>query len=87
MKAVKRIELQTPPPPVFDIIGLTLEEAKALLFITGRIGGLPETTPRGVTDKIGLALRSAGVPEVDYPTDDGRGRAIYFKECQCADSK
>jgi hypothetical protein len=60
--------------------GVTLEltkaEAEALLFITGCIGGVPDTSARGRFDSIRSALREAGVERIDLPTNDS---TIHFK--------
>jgi len=40
---------------------LTQEGAIALLAVTDKIGGIPEETPRGMFDALGIALREAGV--------------------------
>jgi hypothetical protein len=49
------------PPSYRLTIELSEREARDFLSMTGRIGGLPERTTRGLFDRIGEELRVAGV--------------------------
>lgn len=42
------------------VLEISREEAQALYDLTGRIGGHPKTSRRGLTDNIGRALNEAG---------------------------
>ena len=57
---------------------LTVQEAEVLLFVTKRIGGMPEMTPRGHMDQIGYALSEAGVESHEFQCDSIRN-SIYFE--------
>jgi hypothetical protein len=48
---------------------LSLEEAQVLADILVRVGGIPRTTRRGLTNAIGLALHDQGIL-ADYQPDD-----------------
>lgn len=60
---------------------LTEDEAKALAFITRRIGGDRFKTPRGVFDAINAALETVGINrfETEYPAE-GEIRFLDAKE-------
>ena len=63
--------------PAKVVLELSLEQAKVLQFVCGRIGGSPDTTPRGQMSAIDSALYEAGVDRASYRTED-ETRAIYF---------
>lgn len=50
-----------------DVITLNLEddEAKVLAIILGAVGGSPEQSKRGISDKIMRALESIGYGDID----------------------
>jgi hypothetical protein len=50
------------------VLTLTPDEAKVLLSVTKCIGGHPQTTKRGVTDRIFKALNDIGIKS--YEVDD-----------------
>jgi len=61
MKVIKNVP-QTPPPATYDILGLTEYEARVLHALCYfHIAGAP-SGPRGVFDRIGVALAAADVP-------------------------
>lgn len=62
---VTRPEVVVPPPTFSITLNLDQREAEAFLVLTRRIGGAPDLSFRGVTDKIGDALHAAGVPTDD----------------------
>lgn len=54
-------------PTVELHVSMTLTEAEALLCLCEHISGDRVTTPRAVADRIGDALRNAGVPITKWP--------------------
>jgi hypothetical protein len=59
VKAIRLVESK-PVPVVRLTLDLTEKDAVALLTLTGVMGGSPDTTTRGVFDKIDLELTAAG---------------------------
>jgi len=58
------------------ILKLTTDEAMALKWVLGKVGGDPDNTPRKHIDSIDAALGKIGIEPIDWPTSDGS--ALYF---------
>lgn len=58
---------------------LTQEEAQALLLVIERVGGCPESTPRGRIDSIQEALAEAGVSPLSTALLDSKRNEVWFK--------
>ena len=65
--------------PVKYNVVLTLDqnEAETLLFITGKVGGSPETSRRRFVDEIRAALQKADVKAVQASCDEER-KSVWF---------
>jgi hypothetical protein len=59
-------------------LDLTAREASALRLVLGLIAGLPQTTKRGFTDAIKVALDETEV-ELDWNEDDAKGRIEFLR--------
>jgi hypothetical protein len=67
--------LPVPPPPFTVILELSLEEAKAILALVGRVTGGSETSRRKYTTPVYYALDGL---ELDNSNDDLVG-SVFFK--------
>ena len=74
--AVTRTEIVEVTPETITLT-LSMEEAKALLAVSQRIGGSAVNTRRVHLDKINNALWDVGVRDEGQDIDDKHGR-IYF---------
>lgn len=78
-KVINPVPVPQPEPTVE--LTLTMKEARALLVVQGKIGGPPDSSARGEWDKIGKALRNAGVKapcEHTEPYFRIRSTSVYF---------
>ena len=60
-------------------LNINKAELQALLWVLNRVGGDPDSTPRGKIANIMTALREFGVPEARYNAQAGLC-SLYFGE-------